>query len=56
MLHFPDCVRKGQGELDAIVGRARMPTFADEASLIYVRAYIKEVMRYVFPRSWMHFY
>lgn len=46
MLHFPDCVHKAQAEIDSVVGQARMPSFEDETSLPYVRAYIKEMMRY----------
>ena len=45
ILH-PHCVEKAQSELDAIVGRSRMPTFDDEPSLPYVRAMINESLRW----------
>ncbi|KAH8107503.1 cytochrome P450 [Phellopilus nigrolimitatus] len=46
MLHNPACAKKAQVELDTVVGRARMPDFADEPILPYVRALVKEVMRW----------
>ncbi|KAI0032975.1 cytochrome P450 [Vararia minispora EC-137] len=45
ILH-PHCVVKAQSELDTVVGRSRMPSFDDESSLPYVRAMIKEAMRW----------
>ncbi|EIM81953.1 cytochrome P450 [Stereum hirsutum FP-91666 SS1] len=45
ILH-PQCVKKAQAELDAVVGRSRMPTFDDESSLLYVQAMIKESLRW----------
>lgn len=45
ILH-PECVKKAQAELDAVVGRSRMPTFDDESSLPYVQAMIKESLRW----------
>ncbi|KAF9063805.1 cytochrome P450, partial [Rhodocollybia butyracea] len=38
MLHFPECVREVQGEIDAVVGRDRLPTFEDQQSLPYTDA------------------
>ncbi|KAJ7209438.1 cytochrome P450 [Mycena rebaudengoi] len=38
--------RRAQTELDAVVGRSRMPTFADYNSLPYIRALIKETLRW----------
>jgi cytochrome P450 len=46
MIAFPEVQRKAQAELDAVVGRARLPTFADAPHLPYVRAAIKEVLRW----------
>ncbi|KAF7333345.1 Cytochrome P450 [Mycena venus] len=46
MLSFPEVQRRAQKELDAIIGRSRMPTFADYDSLPYMRALIKEVLRW----------
>ena len=39
ILH-PQCVKRAQDEIDAVVGQTRMPTFEDEAQLPYVRAMI----------------
>ncbi|TFY59173.1 hypothetical protein EVG20_g7888 [Dentipellis fragilis] len=46
MILHPECLRRAQEELDIIVGTSRMPTFADEDSLPYVRALIKETLRW----------
>ena len=46
MIAYPDKQRKCQEELDAIVGRSRMPTFADWDNLPYVHATVKEVLRW----------
>ena len=43
---FPEVQRRAQAELDAVVGRARLPTYADAPRLPYVRAIIKEVLRW----------
>jgi len=45
ILH-PECVAKAQAELDNVVGRACLPTFDDEPALPYVRAMIKESLRW----------
>lgn len=46
MLHFPECVKKAQAEIDQVVGDGRMPNFEDQSSLPYLMAFIKETMRY----------
>ncbi|KAF7374028.1 hypothetical protein MSAN_00283400 [Mycena sanguinolenta] len=46
ILSFPEVQRRAQAELDAVVGRSRMPTFADYENLPYVRALIKETLRW----------
>lgn len=43
---YPEVQRKGQAELDTIVGSSRLPTFADRARLPYVNVIVKEVMRW----------
>jgi hypothetical protein len=45
---FPDVLKRIQAELDSVIGRDRMPTFDDERSLPFLRAFIKEVTRRVF--------
>ncbi|KAF8462220.1 cytochrome P450 [Russula ochroleuca] len=46
MVAFPEVQRRAQAELDAVVGRERLPTYADAPRLPYVRAIIKEVIRW----------
>jgi cytochrome P450 len=46
MVAFPEVQCRAQAELDTVVGRARLPTFADAPRLPYVRAIIKEVIRW----------
>lgn len=43
---YPDEMRRGQEEIDAVVGHNRLPMFADQASLPYVSAIAKEVARW----------
>ncbi|KAJ6484798.1 cytochrome P450 [Mycena sanguinolenta] len=46
ILSFPEVQRRAHTELDAVVGRSRMPTFADYNNLPYIRALIKEILRW----------
>jgi len=46
MIVFPDVQKKAQAELDEIVGRGQLPTFADYDNLPYIRALVKETMRW----------
>jgi cytochrome P450 len=46
MLAYPETQARAQAEIDAVVGRARLPTFADYPHLPYVRAMVKEVLRW----------
>ena len=46
MLAYPDCQKRAQAEIDASVGRTRVPTFADMPHLPYICAMIKEVLRW----------
>lgn len=41
----PDIQAKAHAELDRVVGKCTLPTFADESSLPYVGAIAKEVLR-----------
>ncbi|KIK79440.1 hypothetical protein PAXRUDRAFT_280461 [Paxillus rubicundulus Ve08.2h10] len=45
MTMYPDVQRRAQAEIDEVVGKDRLPTWADEASLPYVTSVIKEVLR-----------
>ncbi|KAH8992640.1 cytochrome P450 [Lactarius akahatsu] len=46
MVTYPDVQRRAQAELDAVVGRTRIPTFSDFQHLPYIRATVKEVLRW----------
>ncbi|KAI0700095.1 cytochrome P450 [Cytidiella melzeri] len=46
MVAYPDVLRKAQAELDAVVGRGRAPTFNDMADLPYIKAMVKETLRW----------
>lgn len=42
---YPDVQRRGQAEIDTIVGRDRLPSFSDLDHLPYLQAVVKELMR-----------
>ncbi|SCV25117.1 related to O-methylsterigmatocystin oxidoreductase [Fusarium fujikuroi] len=46
MLLFPDTFKEAQQEVDKVVGKDRLPQWEDEKDLPYVRAMIKELLRY----------
>jgi hypothetical protein len=46
MIAYPETQARAQAELDAVVGRARLPTFADYPHLPYIRAMVKEILRW----------
>ncbi|KAI9435066.1 cytochrome P450 [Lactarius indigo] len=46
MITFPEIQKRAQTELDAVVGRSRTPTFADFQHLPYIRAMVKETLRW----------
>ncbi|KAE9401820.1 cytochrome P450 [Gymnopus androsaceus JB14] len=46
MILHPNVQEQAQKELDRVVGRARNPTFSDMPFLPYVRAIVKEVLRW----------
>lgn len=45
MMLNPAVQAKAQAEIDSVVGRDRLPTIADQASLPYVRSVVTEVFR-----------
>lgn len=47
MLLYPDAQHAAQAEIDRVVGHDRLPTMEDEPSLPYVRACIKETLRWM---------
>jgi cytochrome P450 len=46
MLAYPEVQNQAHAELDEVVGSARPPTFADLQSLPYIRAIVKETLRW----------
>ena len=46
MMMYPEVQRKAQEEIDGVIGHDRLPTLADQASLPYVDAVAKEVLRW----------
>lgn len=46
MTLYPEVQRKAQEEIDRVVGRDRTPTFKDFDALMYVRAIVKETLRW----------
>jgi cytochrome P450 len=49
MLLHPQVMRKAQAEVDAVVGRNRVPEFEDLDDLPYTNAVIKETYRWCPP-------
>ena len=45
MVENPEVQRKAHEELDRIVGRERLPDFADKGSLPYINSIYKECLR-----------
>ncbi|KAK7681933.1 hypothetical protein QCA50_014895 [Cerrena zonata] len=46
MVLYPEAMRKAQAEIDAVVGRSRLPNFSDRKDLPYVQAIIREIFRW----------
>ncbi|KAI0631045.1 O-methylsterigmatocystin oxidoreductase [Trametes polyzona] len=46
MVVHPEAQKKGQEELDAVIGPDRLPEFSDRDALPYVNAIVKEVIRW----------
>ncbi|KAK7453304.1 hypothetical protein VKT23_011979 [Stygiomarasmius scandens] len=42
----PNVMHKAQAEIDRVVGRSRLPKFSDYDNLPYIRALVKEVLRW----------
>ncbi|KAE8364637.1 cytochrome P450 [Aspergillus caelatus] len=45
-LEHPDSIQRAQQELDAVVGRDRLPSFAEQDQLPYLNAFILEIARH----------
>lgn len=46
MVLCPDVQKRAQAELDSVIGRDRLPTFEDRASLPYIDAIVRETFRW----------
>jgi hypothetical protein len=46
MMLYPEVQKRAQAQIDEVVGRDRLPSFADRTSLPYVEAVLWEVMRW----------
>ncbi|BGP43937.1 hypothetical protein JCM10449v2_007994 [Rhodotorula kratochvilovae] len=46
MVTHPHVQAKAQAELDAVVGRERLPSFADQPDLVYCQAVVREILRW----------
>ncbi|KAG2140235.1 cytochrome P450 [Suillus bovinus] len=46
MVSYPDVQKRAQAEIDSVVGRDRLPTFEDRASLPYVESVLRETLRW----------
>ncbi|POY72210.1 hypothetical protein BMF94_4716 [Rhodotorula taiwanensis] len=46
MVTHPEIQKKAQEELDRVVGRDRLPNFADQPDLVYIGAIVREMMRW----------
>lgn len=47
MVLCPEIQEKAQREIDQVVGRGRLPTFSDRASLPYISRVVKETLRWM---------
>ena len=46
MVLYPDVQKRAQAEIDSVIGKDRLPTFQDRASLPYIDAIKREVLRW----------
>ncbi|KAG2134904.1 cytochrome P450 [Suillus bovinus] len=46
MVLYPDVQKRAQAEINSVVGRERLPTFEDKASLPYIEAVVRETLRW----------
>ncbi|RWA10840.1 hypothetical protein EKO27_g4261 [Xylaria grammica] len=46
MTLYPEAQRRGQEEIDQVVGKDRLPTLADRGNLPYIDAIVKETLRW----------
>ena len=46
MAMYPDVQKKAQAEIDAVIGRDRLPDLNDMDSLPFINAIVKETLRW----------
>ncbi|KUI56329.1 Fumitremorgin C synthase [Cytospora mali] len=46
LVTHPETLQAAHSELDTVIGQDRTPTFEDEVKLAYIRAFVKEVLRW----------
>lgn len=46
MVLHPEILKRAQDEVDAVVGRLRLPNLNDRQNLPYIDAIVKEVLRW----------
>jgi hypothetical protein len=46
MVLYPEVQKRAQAEIDSVIGRDRLPTFDDRASLPYVESILRETFRW----------
>jgi hypothetical protein len=46
MTLYPEFAKRAQSEIDAVIGKDRLPTLEDAGSLPYVTCIMQEVYRY----------
>jgi len=46
MVLYPEVQKRAQAEIDSVIGRDRLPTFDDRASLPYVESVLRETFRW----------
>lgn len=46
MVHHPEVQKKARAEIDAVVGKSRLPTFDDRPNLPYINRILQEILRW----------
>lgn len=49
MMLYPEVQARAQAELDSVVGSERLPSLKDRDQLPYIRALVKEALRWTPP-------
>ena len=49
MVLYPEAQRRGQEEIDSVLGHGHVPQFEDEDALPYLKAMLHELLRWACP-------